>query len=128
MAVEFFVMGFLAEVKMRGDGVLEQMDQKIADQHKYQRLLAAEANRFRNHFDERHGQHVPGAKSQKILQHSPRPVVAYNEVTADEIASSRHQSQSGSHAGAKCEVVIHPEETKDQPLCRNNITSPSCTT
>jgi len=60
-------MSFFAEMKMRGDGVLEQMNQKVANQDKEQRVFPPEMHGFRDDFDERDAQHIARPKREKIL-------------------------------------------------------------
>ena len=43
----FLAFGFVAKMEMRGDGVLEQMDEEVADQDVQQRALAREVHEAR---------------------------------------------------------------------------------
>src|SRR5262245_49038010 len=85
-AFERFVMGLFAKVKVRGDGVLEQMDQKKADEQVEKGVLSRKTYRLRQNFDQHHRQHVAGTKSEEILKILARPFPAHHKIAAEEIA------------------------------------------
>src|SRR5580704_5314301 len=88
---DLLVMRLFPKMKMRRDGVLEQMHEKIAEQYKHQGLLACQMNRLWNHIKERHGQHVAGPQRQKILQKVPRPIPPHNKIPANQIPRRRDE-------------------------------------
>jgi len=53
--------GFVAKMEVRGDGVLEEVDEEIADQHVQQRAFAGKVDGFWDDVDERYAEHVAGA-------------------------------------------------------------------
>src|SRR2546429_5762581 len=90
---ELFVMRLFAKMKMGRNRMLEQMHQKKPNQHEQQGAFAGKPNRLGNDFDKPNRQHVSCAQRQKILQVLPRPVLANNEVPANQIAERRKQPQ-----------------------------------
>jgi hypothetical protein len=89
MVANFLAVRLFSEVKVGRDGVLKQMHEEKPDQHKLQRLLAPQLNRFGNYIDKRHRHHVPGAQCEKILQVAPRPISPHNEIPANQIPRRR---------------------------------------
>src|SRR5262249_60467512 len=64
---DLFRMRLFTEMKVRREGVLEQVHQEKADQYKEQSVLAAEADRFGDDFKEGDRKHVTPAECQKRL-------------------------------------------------------------
>src|SRR5208283_326722 len=107
MVLHLFRVSLFPEVKVRRDGVLEQVHQEKADQNGDECLLSRQPYGLRNHFDKRHGEHVARAERQEILQVAPRPFAVHHEVAAEEIASGGHQPQQRRQRNAKWQFVDH---------------------
>ena len=73
---DFGGVSFLAKMKMRGNGVFEEMHQQIAaeDEKKNGRARRGQANGFGNHLQERGGQHETRAESYEIFQELAGPL------------------------------------------------------
>ena len=90
-------MGFLAEVKMRGEGVLEKMHQEVAGEDQKENRVGAgvktrggigtQLQRFGNHFEQRRSQHEAGAEGDEITQIAPRPFAVGDEQAAEDVGS-----------------------------------------
>jgi len=78
---------FLAKMKMRCKGVLEEMDKEKPNKNQEQRLFAGEVHGLRDHFDKSDGQHITRAESQEILQVAAGPFAIDNEISAQQIAN-----------------------------------------
>ena len=60
-------MGFFAEMEVRGHGVLEEMDEEVAAENQ-ERATLAFTHRYREHVNDRGGQHEPGAEADEIAK------------------------------------------------------------
>src|SRR5690242_19480191 len=102
-------MGLFPKMKMRRNRVLKKMHDEISDQHKNQRLLAGQPDRLRYDVDKSHGQHVPGAQRQKILQDPSRPIPPHDKIPANQIPRRRNQSKTSRQPCPHCQVMSHME-------------------
>ena len=64
---EFVLMGLFAEVEVRRNRVLEEMNDEIAEQDQESGISAAELKAGRHHLDQRGGEHEAGAQRDKVF-------------------------------------------------------------
>ena len=65
---EFLLMGFFAEMKMRGDRMLKKVDDQVPNQDKQRRRFAAQFDAFRDHLDKGCGQHESRAQRNEVAR------------------------------------------------------------
>ena len=92
---ELLVVGFFAEVKVRCNGVFEQMDQEETDEDVEEGVLSSEADGFGEDFYEDDGEHVAGAEREKVLEVLAGPFFADDEIAAEEIACGGDEAEDG---------------------------------
>lgn len=93
LAVHLFGVRFFAEMKVRGDGVLEQVNQEKSREDEDQRVGTGEAHGFGNDFDQSHGKHVTRTEREEVLQVAARPFAIHDEVAAEQIASGGDEAE-----------------------------------
>ena len=93
MMADLFGVSLLAEMKMLGEDVFEEMDEEKTCQDVKERVFSGELDGFGNDFDKCYGQHVASAEGEKILQVFARPLAIDNEVAAEQIASASDETQ-----------------------------------
>src|SRR5690349_6818861 len=89
---EFVVMRLFAEVEMRCDGVLEEMDNQIADENEKGSRLSPQYQALRNHFDHGRGEHEAGAQRDKVAKIAALPVALHNNRTAEDVGGGGGQA------------------------------------
>ena len=109
VAVHFLGVRFFAEMKMRGDGVFEQMHEEKTGQDVEQSIRSAEADGLRDHFDECDREHVARAKGEKILQVAARPFAIDHEIAAQQVAACGDQAEDCGEGDAGWKIVGHGE-------------------
>src|SRR5581483_12400485 len=90
---KLIVMGFLPEVKVRGDGVFEEMNDQISQQDQQGGGLPPHRQAFGDHLDQRGGEHEAGADGDKIAQVPPLPMALHDYGSAKNIGGSRGEAQ-----------------------------------
>src|SRR6478672_4530028 len=98
---KFFAVGLLAEMKMRGNGVLEKMNQKKSDEDVKEGVLASQADGFRENFDKNYSQHVAGAECQEVLQEVAGPFLANDEIATEKIPGGSDEAEDGGQGDSK---------------------------
>ena len=96
------LVGFFAEMKMRGEGVLEKMYEEVAAEDQKEnrvgagvetrRGIAAKLQRFGNHFEQCGGQHEAGAERDEIMQIAARPFAMGDERAAQNVSARGSQA------------------------------------
>src|SRR6266404_2397941 len=75
---ELIGVGFFSEVEVRGQGVLEEVSNKVSGQQQKGSVLLAYRKAGRDDFQRCGGQHEPCAQSDKILEIRTVPVLLNN--------------------------------------------------
>src|SRR5580693_7097570 len=98
-------MRLLSKMKMRRNRVLEKVNQKvpgknkeenrvgIVDKRPSRRRIRPQLQRFRNHLQQRRGQHEPRTQRDEILQKIVRPLPVRNQRPANHVRPRRRQSK-----------------------------------
>ena len=99
---ELVGVGFFSKVEMRGDRVLEEMDEQVSEQNEKSRIGAAQLNAGRNHLDQRRRQHETCAERDKISEIRPLPIPLNDDGAAENVRARRgqpqqHTGQDGGH-------------------------------
>ena len=87
-------MRLFAEVKMRGDGVLEEMNDQVSEQDQQGRGLSAQLETLGNHLDEGRGQHESRAQRDEVAQIAALPMPLNNDRAAENIGGGGRQAQN----------------------------------
>src|SRR5437763_12608937 len=87
------MVGFLAEMEVRGDRVLEEMDEQISCEHQQRRAAAAKFQAVRDDLDNGHTQHKAGTKRDKIFQVRAVPVLLHDDGAAENVRGGGSQSE-----------------------------------
>ena len=121
---DFVVMGFFAEMKMRRDGMLEEMDEKISgeDENENARHTGCQSQRLGDHFEKGGGEHEARAECNEIFQVGARPLAADDCETADDIGGRGDHAQKQGEQNPRCSNRWHG---RFQPPWRKRMTSPS---
>jgi hypothetical protein len=90
---ELVAMRFFAEVEMRRDRMFEEMNDQISQQHKKGRGPSAQFEAFRDHLDERRGQHESRAQRHKVTEVAPLPVPLHNDRSAEDVGGGGGQTE-----------------------------------
>ena len=100
------VMRFFAKVKMRCDGVLEEMDDEVSDQNQQSRRLSTEFNTLRDHLHQRGGQHEARAQGHKISKVAALPMPLNNDRTTEHVRAGGGQAEqnAGEDWSHSCEA------------------------
>jgi len=91
---DYFVVRLFPKMKVRCNGVFEEVDQEITDENHQKRAVARKPHRLGDHIQERHSEHVASAQSHKILQVATLPVAINDEVAAQQVAASGDKPQN----------------------------------
>ena len=94
---ELVGVGLFSEVEMRGDGVLEEMDEQVSEQDEKPGILAAQFNAFRHHFDEGRRQHEARSQSDEVAKVGALPISLDDDGAAEDVGGGRRQAEQ--HAG-----------------------------
>src|SRR5258708_5866863 len=86
-------MGLFAEVKVRRDGMLEEVDDQIAQQNQKRGGPSTQLEAFGNHLDESSGQHESRAQRDKVTQITPLPVPLDDDGAAKNIGGGSRQAK-----------------------------------
>ena len=101
------LVGFLAEMEVRGHGVLEEMDEEVAAENQERSALAL-ADRDREHVNDGRRKHEAGAEANEIAKDEIVPVTPRNQdEAARDVRERRDQAE---------------EQSRDQTLSRNRST------
>ena len=92
-AYKLIRMGFFSEMKMRGDSMLEEMNDQITEQDQKCRAPATQFETGGNDFYDRRGQHESGAERDEVLQVSAFPMLLNNDRAAKNVCRSSGQAQ-----------------------------------
>ena len=85
----FIGVRLFAVVEVRGDGVLEEVDQQVAGQHQQRALVrAGKFKTLRHHLDQRRGQHEARAQGDEIAQIAPLPAFLHDDRAAETLAAA----------------------------------------
>src|SRR5208283_1151946 len=130
-------MSFFSVVKVRRDGVLEQVNEQVAEQHQQGAAFApGEFQAFRYHFDECGGQHEARAQRHKVAEVTPLPALLHDDRAAENVGCGSGQPQQdtgedGRHGRKKDNRAAvsdqHARLLISYPLCLMCMTSPSFT-
>jgi len=90
---ELVGVGFFAEVEMRSDSVLEEMDEQVSEQDEKSGVRAAQLDALRHHFDQRRGQHESCAERHEVAQVRVFPMLMNDDGAAEHIRARSGQSQ-----------------------------------
>ena len=82
------MMRFFAEMEMRRDGVLEEVNEQIAAEDEESGTGAAQFDAGGNHFDDGRGEHETGAESHEIFQIAFFPVALNENEPAKDVGES----------------------------------------
>src|SRR5208283_1935545 len=101
---ELVGVGFFSKVKVRGDGVLEEMDEQISEQDEESSIRATQLNTGRHHFNQRRRQHETCSKRDEVAQVGTFPVPLNDDSPAEHVGARRgqpqqHAGQNGRHEG-----------------------------
>lgn len=101
--VDFLVMRLFPKVKMRRNGVLKEVNDKISGEHQNKNGIRAAEHRIRspgaqlhgfgNHLDQRRREHEAGAQRYKIFQIPSRPLPMRDEHATQKIRRGRHNPE-----------------------------------
>ena len=95
---EFAGVRLLAEVKVRCNGVLEEMDHKISEQKKERRVFGGNSQAFRKHLQECGGQHESGADGHEVAKIAALPMALNDDQPANSVSQSSGESENnGEH-------------------------------
>ena len=90
---EFVVVRFFAEVKMRGNRVLEEVDDQIAEQNQQGRSSSAQFETLRNHLHQGRGQHESRAQRDEVAKIAPLPMPLHDDRAAEDVGGGGGQAQ-----------------------------------
>ena len=86
MRMEIFVgVGLFAVVKVRRDGVLEEMNQQISAEHQQRSSASGELQAFGYHLDQSRGQHESRAQGDEVAKVVALPVLLHNHRAAKDV-------------------------------------------
>src|SRR6476620_9507025 len=84
---------FLPEVKVRRYGVLEEMDDQIADQHERSCCFSAQFKTLRNHLDQRGSQHDSSTQGYEVAKITALPVALHDDRSAEDVCGGGGEAQ-----------------------------------
>ena len=82
---ELIFMGLLTKMKMRRDGVFEEMNNEIADKNQKRRIFAAQFQAGGEDLDNSRGQHETRAERDEILKVGAFPALLDNDCAAEDV-------------------------------------------
>ncbi len=117
-------VGFFAEVEVRRNGVLEQVDDAVAGEHEGRSPERREADAFRDHVEDGDGHHESGAKGDEVAEIVLRPAAAHQNHAADDVGDGGEGSENEreKHRGAKKWLAgesMRDEESAKEAVSRN---------
>jgi len=86
-------VGFFSKVEMRGDGMLEEMDEQISEQDEKSGVRTTQLNAGRHHFDQRGRQHETCAERDEVAQVGAIPIPLDDDGAAKHVRARRGQPQ-----------------------------------
>ena len=101
---ELVGVGFFSKVEMRGDGVLEEMDEQVSAEDEKSGIGATQLNALRHHLDERRRQHETCAERDEVAEVGALPIPLNDDGAAEHVRARRrqpqqHTGQDGRHEG-----------------------------
>jgi hypothetical protein len=90
---EFVLVRFFAEMKVGRNGMLEKVNDQVAEQHQEGRVSAAELEALGHDFDERRGEHESGAECDKVLEVSTLPISLNDDGAAKHVGAGSGQAE-----------------------------------
>src|SRR5271163_1186765 len=117
MSDELIVTSLLAEVKMRGESVLEQVDRAITGEHHHRRPFQGKLEAFRQHLEKRGRHHESCAKGDKVAEIALLPIAAYQHEAAEDVSKRGDASENEGkfHEGGLKESNV---QFTDECACR----------
>ena len=97
---ELMRVGLFAKMKVRGDGVLEEVNQKVSQQNQESGPGAAQVNAFGHHLHDGSREHEAGAERDEIAQIGAVPIFLNNDGAAENVCArcgepKQHTRQNG---------------------------------
>src|ERR1700687_5827967 len=98
---ELVGMGLFSKVEMRGDGVLEKMDEQVSGEDEKSGITATKLNALRYHFDQRRRQHETCAERDEVTQVGTVPMLLNDDGAAEHVGArcGQPQQQTGQDGG-----------------------------
>ncbi len=106
MRVHVFVgVRFFAVVKVRRDGVLEEVHQKISAEHEERAVASGQGKALGNHLDQRSCQHEARTQGHEVAKIIALPVLLHDHRTAKDVGgggakTKQNAEQNGIHGQA----------------------------
>ena len=127
---ELVSVRFFPEVEMRGDGVLEKMNEQVSAKNEKSGVGSTQMNALRHHLDERRRQHESSSERNEVAKVRPLPMLLHDDCAAEHIRACRRQPQqqtrqNGRHeekriAGSSCRWSVAgcepPSGVRTQPV------------
>src|SRR5580700_341201 len=90
---ELVFVRLLAEVEVRRNSVLEEVDDEVAQQNQVRSRSATQLQTLRNHLNQSGRQHESRAQGDEIAQIAPLPTALHNDRPAKNICGSCGQAE-----------------------------------
>src|SRR5215469_3939459 len=90
---ELSVVGLFAEMEVRCDRVLEEMNDQISEEHQKGSGFSPHLDALRNHLDQSGGQHEPGAQGHEVTKIASLPMPLHDDRTAKDIGRSGGEAE-----------------------------------
>src|SRR5512141_114582 len=102
---ELVVMRLFAEMEVRCDGMLEEVNDEVAEQNQQGCRSPAQFQTLRDHFDKRGGQHKSCAECDEVAQVAPLPIALHDDGAAEDVGGGGGKAEK--HAsGNRIHIVI----------------------
>src|SRR5580698_812136 len=90
---ELIFVGLFAEVEVRRDRVLEEMNEEIAEQDQIGGASSPQFQALWHHLDQSSRQHEPSAQGDKIAQITPLPTTLHNDRPAKNVSGGGSEAE-----------------------------------
>ena len=85
------MVDLFAEMEVRGEGVLREVDQQVSDQDHQRRRLSVSLDRVGREIEDRHGDHEPGREGDHVLEGADAPFGMRDDSgCADKVGAGRY--------------------------------------